>query len=237
MTRFASPSRIGRSLGVGAIPRRVGGLAPGGFAQARTTFGVNRALGVGVIPKRLFFDRELVIRSMDDASRKALSKGGGYVRKTARNSMRPSMAPRRQPDGRRYVRDADGKVVYDRQFVWRKVEGGLIRYPKPSEPGSPPHRHSNPLLHRLLFYAFDPGSRSVVVGPSALGKSRVPELMEFGGTTVSESPVFDPKQRRWRKSRRTVRIQPRPYMAPALAKAIAAGVVPGFYRNAMRRVA
>lgn len=243
MTRLASiairpptPGSLSRALGFGLLPRSPGaaarGLSSSRLAGRSGGFG---SLGVGVIPKQLFFDRPLVMRSMDAASRSALSRAGGYVRKTARNSMRPSAVPRRQPGGRRYVRDADGQIVYDRRFVWRKVEGGLIRYPAPSKPGEPPNRHSNPLLHRFTFYAFDPASRSVVVGPSRLGRSTAPEVLEYGGSAVSETPVFDPKKKTWRRARRRVYVPARPFMRPALARAIAAGVVPGYYRNAMRR--
>lgn len=52
-----------------------------------------------------------------------------------------------------------------------------------SPAGVPPSAHGNPLLRKLLFFAFD-GKDSVVVGPVLLGKNAqgIPKLHEHGGT-------------------------------------------------------
>lgn len=54
-----------------------------------------------------------------------------------------------------------------------------------SPAGEPPSAHGNPLLRKLLFFAFD-GKSSVVVGPVLLGKKPdgVPRLHEKGGTVT-----------------------------------------------------
>ncbi len=79
----------------------------------------------------------------------------------------------------------------------------------PSKPGRPPHRHSDPQLYKRTFFAFDPASRSVVIGPEGFSRSKAPNVLEFGGTVrvplrgggVENAPVA-----------------PRPYMGPALQK-------------------
>ena len=122
--------------------------------------------------KKLFFDRDVVIRAMDDATRRALSKAGAFVRTAAQSSMRS-----------------------------RK---------KASEPGKPPSAHGNPLLKRLLFFSYDPSSKSVVVGPTPFGKGNAPELNEFGGSTtiVSHGRTVDAKY------------PARPFMGPALEREV-----------------
>ncbi|HOF17724.1 MAG TPA: hypothetical protein PK082_02350 [Phycisphaerae bacterium] len=107
---------------------------------------------IGAVTKRMFFDSAAVVRSVDAATRKVLSKFGAFVRTAARTSIRPRKAP--------------------------------------SAPGEPPHSHTGDLRRRILF-AYDPASRSVVVGPTLfhhvqlsafLGPGvSVPELLEHGG--------------------------------------------------------
>jgi len=125
---------------------------------------------LGRVDFRFFLDREAVVRATDRGQRRALAKGGAYVRMTARRSIRQ----------RRAV----------------------------SKPGSPPISHQGD-YKRSIFFAYDPQSESVVIGPRADfgGKnSRVPELLEFGG------PATD-----WRTGER-VTYTARPHMGPALDK-------------------
>lgn len=80
-----------------------------------------------------------------------------------------------------------------------------------SQPGKPPFAKRGQLKN-LLFYQFDPQTRSVVVGPEAFGKAQAPSALEFGGTVTV--------RRRKRNGRpgKPVRsdIAARPYMEPAL---------------------
>jgi len=117
---------------------------------------------------RFFLDRESVVKATERGQRRALAKGGGYVRTTARRSVRK-----------------------------RK---------RSSDPGSPPSSHEGG-YKRSIFFAYDPSSESVVIGPRADfgGKnSNVPELLEFGG------PATD-----WRTGK-AVTYTARPHMGPAL---------------------
>lgn len=96
--------------------------------------------------------------------------------------------------------------------------------------GKAPYRHTG-LLHDLLFYAFDPGSQSVVVGPALVRaknpytNTTTPRLLEEGGLgrrTVIERRLTGRGRygRRWRNvptgQMQQVRYAPHPYMAPAL---------------------
>jgi DNA replicative helicase MCM subunit Mcm2 (Cdc46/Mcm family) len=82
-----------------------------------------------------------------------------------------------------------------------------------SRPGQPPYSHTG-LLRDNIFFGYDPGKRSVVVGPEKLrkGKGEAPRLLEHGGTTTTR--FFDSKRKKYGKRRR-VRVEKRPYMQPA----------------------
>lgn len=78
-----------------------------------------------------------------------------------------------------------------------------------SRPGRPPHSHVG-TLRRLIFYAWDGESESVVIGPLRFGEGGAEDL-EHGGTV---------RVRTRRGRGRTVRaaIEPRPFMGPAQAE-------------------
>lgn len=51
-------------------------------------------------------------------------------------------------------------------------------------PGEPPYAHGRKLLKRLLFYSFEPTTKSVIVGPVRLNETKdfhVPLVLEEGG--------------------------------------------------------
>lgn len=79
-------------------------------------------------------------------------------------------------------------------------------------PGQPPHSHVG-LLRRFLFFAYEPVSESVVIGPAKLNKpTEAPRVLEHGGKTRVE------RRRRGKVVRRQVTIEARPFMGPALEK-------------------
>jgi len=121
-----------------------------------------------------------------------------------------------------------------------------------SKPGDPPHTHV-PWGHMLgfrrnLWNYFDPSTKSAVAGPSHKGR-RLPYLHEFGGTVrrnywifqqqtpnrrgMMRSPIFwslpegaEPRDKtRWAKAAQfdTAVYPKRPFMKPAMRKAIAKG--------------
>lgn len=138
------------------------------------------------VMKSNFFDRQRVIESIDEASRKSLSKAGAYIRQRARSSMR--------------------------------------RRKRSSNPGQAPTVREGS-LKRLLFFAWDQGSRSEVVGPAGFKNSMVPEVLEYGGVTTIV------RRKNGRLERVQVKIAPRPYMAPALEREKAN--VPSMFKAAM----
>jgi len=138
--------------------------------------------------KVLRFDCDRIRQAMDGATRRALNKTGGWIRKTARRSIR-----RRE---------------------------GI------SEPGDPPHSHIG-LLRDLLVYGYDPYAQTIVIGPLVSKRGEAPNLLEFGGVIVRRVV-----SRRRKLSRRRMVYRPRPFMAPALNKALAQpDLIPGFWRN------
>jgi hypothetical protein len=75
-----------------------------------------------------------------------------------------------------------------------------------SEPGNPPSVHVG-LLKKLLFFGYDAGRKSVVIGPTPLhGTAEAPPLLEYGGRARV-------KDRKGRNVLATYR--PRPFMGPA----------------------
>lgn len=107
-------------------------------------------------------------------------------------------------------------------FVRRNGRSSLRKRKRSSAPGDPPSSHSGQ-LRRLLLFAYDTISSSVVIGPllyrsargSPTGTKTLPELMEFGGIV--------PGRRRTNSGRasditRPVNYEARPFMGPALEK-------------------
>jgi hypothetical protein len=109
-------------------------------------------------------------------------------------------------------------------FVQRRSRSSLRRRKKTSSPGQPPSVHSNDSVATLknIWFALDPGSLSVVVGPLKLNQGgessagTIPALHEFGGRLA----IKDSRGRR-KRTQGQVRIAnypARPFMQPALEK-------------------
>jgi hypothetical protein len=167
-----------------------------------------------------FFDREKVNSALTRAEKKVYSQAGAFVRRTAK--------------------------------------GSIVKGKKASKPGKPPKSHTG-ILKRFLFFAYDPAQHSVVIGPAKTnqiffnGDGRpvsglVPEVLEYGGSiTILEyqNPRTGQWSRKdlrfrrtgmggratWKTRRRTVRIEARPYMGPALA--VNAPKFPGLWADAI----
>lgn len=136
--------------------------------------------------KSIFFDRKAVTDALDKGTRKALSKFGSFVRTGSRSSIRK--AP---------TADAKTGAI----LKGRRKKGLAVRQAI-SQPGKPPFSHTG-LLKKFIFFGYDAGQKSVVIGPTlAASQSGAPESLEEGGVT------------RTRRGR-VVTIRPRPYMGPA----------------------
>ncbi len=162
--------------------------------------------------KSLFLDAVRVKRAVDAGTRRALSKSGAFIRQTARRSLRPRrrMKLSEMPDEMRERyrrtpgRDARGKFVTGgpkRKLPWAS-----------SKPGQPPRVRKGSPLKELLFYTYDPKAHSVVIGPVGFKSNPAPETLEHGGRTRIRKRVKGKPQTR------TAKVQPRPFMGPALAK-------------------
>lgn len=166
--------------------------------------------------KKFFFTADAVTKRLEKAKLTALRRFGGYLAKTAKRSMR-----------------------------YRKG---------PSAPGQPPSAHKNKrraalkkmgramnngaLLRELLFFAYDPTTDTVVVGPQGFAAKGsnvpTPQLHEEGGErTGQKGDVLEVKNPAGRDERgrffsrgvhlirmegKRLRFPARPYMAPALKK-------------------
>lgn len=135
-------------------------------------------------------------------------------------------------------------------FIWRSAKSSIRPKKTPSKPGKPPRSVTGRLRYGIAFNLTGNG-HSVVVGPSFNPGRQgpgIPRLLETGGTRrrrVRPAPVADvakkvkAKAKRPRSARElaairretaatrppsifaSVRIEPRPYMAPAFEKGMA----------------
>ena len=95
-------------------------------------------------------------------------------------------------------------------FVRRTAKGSIRNRRKAAPPGSPPSSHTG-LLKKFIFFGFDPGRQSVVIGPARLnqrGRGDAPPLLEYGGQTTLA--------RRGKRVRATYQV--RPFLGPAFEK-------------------
>lgn len=161
------------------------------------TYKVNQA-------KSFFFDRQKVLKSMDRATARALSKAGAFIRTASKG------------------------------LIGRKGK-------KPRPPGKPPRSHTG-LLKNLIFFAYEPTRRTVVIGPARISRTypkghgqpvtgTVPEVLESGGR-IGILEWYEPTTGAWRPVKgsarnlhqdrqtriKTVGIAARPYMGPALVQ-------------------
>jgi len=164
--------------------------------------------------RRNFFDRKGVLDAVGKQTADALRSGGALIRTIMRRSIRPA-----------------GKSG------------------KPSQPGQPPRGHGQQLLRSLIYFHFVRGTvlrnHSVWVGPVLSNSpSGAPEALEFGATirvpkgTMMRVPAGRDARGRSQPDRyvpgpeRVIRIEPRPYLGPALEKAVLSGKLPDYWSGA-----
>lgn len=68
-------------------------------------------------------------------------------------------------------------------FVRTRARSSIRKRKKTATPGTPPSSHAGD-LKRLIFFAYEPTNKSVVVGPVPFRAGTAPELLEEGGTTT-----------------------------------------------------
>ena len=82
-----------------------------------------------------------------------------------------------------------------------------------SRPGRPPSSHTG-LLRRFIYFGYDRGRKSVVIGPQRLNQKvgDAPAALEHGGVSTIVEGL------RHRRRKRRVRITARPFMGPSFEK-------------------
>lgn len=124
--------------------------------------------------KALFFDKKAVTDRLDPAVRRALSKLGAFVRTRAKSSVRY---------GKGAARPGAPPVAHR--------SAGYTRTSRSRKTGQTKQQPASP-LRELIYFAYDPASRSVVVGPTLGGsQSGAPARLEFG-RGVAPHPFMRP---------------------------------------------
>lgn len=106
-------------------------------------------------------------------------------------------------------------------FVRTRSRSSIRRRKRISRPGRPPSSHTG--LLKLIYFAFEPRERRVIIGPAKLNGVRAvnaPQVLEEGGRV------------RNRKGR-NVHIRERPFMGPAFAIE-RESTLPALWKNSVR---
>jgi hypothetical protein len=141
------------------------------------------------VAKAFFFDRDVVVKSADAATRRNQSKFGAFTRRNARDLLKYKKRP-----------SSPGQAP--------AVHRTLSR-PKKRKDGSLGTQAVSP-LKEFVFFALDLGGRVVVIGPAKLNRpGDAPHALEYGGTSsfVRQGKTV------------TINVAPRPFMRPSFEKA------------------
>ncbi len=162
-------------------------------------------------------------------------KGGGSSRFGGGNRLKVGFRSTGMFFDRQVVVDALTSVERQKlskfgAFVRQTARRSIIKRKSISKRGSPPSSHTGG-LKRLIFFAFDPVRRSVVIGPElfpGLGMGPYPtEALEYGGSSIAKQRVFirgrrrasgGRSLRRGRVIKKKIKIAQRPFMGPAFEK-------------------
>lgn len=136
--------------------------------------------------KSFFFDRQKVLDKLDAKTRRGLSRIGAFVRRRAKSSLRyakQTAAPGKPP------------YVHKGGFLKKRTSKGVTTTAAAS------------FLRELVFFAYDPQTKSVVIGPTLGGpQTGAPHALEHGGQS----------RRKVGGKFRATRVRPHPFMRPAL---------------------
>ena len=131
-------------------------------------------------------------------------------------------------------------------FIRTTARRSIRKRKRAAPPGKPPSSHTG-LLKRFIFFGYDAGSDSVVIGPARLAKStEAPHTLEFGGTVKVrrdrlmrvEDTGRDKRGRftkgKYKRVKAGTRLtyQARPFMGPAIDKE--RSKLPKFWRDSVR---
>lgn len=204
----------------------------------------------------LFFDDKRLVNEIKAEDRKVLSSIGAQLRTRARNSMRPARRLRKNEITPQIAEEQLGLPPGTDISAMKGRLAFKLPY-KSSDPGQPPRTRKGKQLKRLLFFAWDPIARTVVVGPKRFGTGSAKTLEEGGTSTITiikrdrKISKSTPAQRaglekarangrlktrkrpsRVTKTKKTIRIKPRPYLAPPFQKILPQ--IPQKFRGVIR---
>ncbi len=154
-------------------------------------------IGIQADVKKFFFDRIKVNDAIEKGEKRALSKFGAYVRRADQTSLR-------------YRK----KIASPGAPPSAHVSQGFTRERKNKKTGAVTRQAKSP-LRELIYFAYDPDKKSVVIGPvvfrgSKVGGGVAPKLIEEGGTGpgISDGKLV------------TKRYHPHPHTGPAFRKVL-----------------
>jgi hypothetical protein len=215
-----------------------------------------------VVRTNMFFDRQAVKDALRYMNFHALSRGSLAVRRIAQKSIKKRGAARPPTKIETLNGEVPLSRLADMPGLPPRTRGALIRKLReiktrpPSAAGTPPHTHvaSSHMLgfRRNLYNAFDSDTQSAVIGPMPKGDfPRIPQLHEYGGNRTLQGWMYQsanmrvplvrflpegetPNSPLWKrmKQRKNSRYPARPFMNPALRKAIQTGKIAAAFKNA-----
>jgi hypothetical protein len=98
-------------------------------------------------------------------------------------------------------------------FVRTGARHSIRKRQRVSKPGEPPSSHTG-LLRKFIFFGYDRGRRSVVIGPQRLNQKvgDAPHALEYGGTSTVVEGL------RGRRRKRRIKVSARPFMGPSFER-------------------
>lgn len=108
-------------------------------------------------------------------------------------------------------------------YVRQAARSSIRKRKGVSSPGSPPSSHTGE-LKRFVYFAYEPASQNVVIGPIRLSSKsgEAPESLEHGGTCTTVR----------RGKKKTVKIAARPFMLPAMQRELPK--LPDMWRDSVK---
>lgn len=150
-----------------------------------------------------FIDRPAIDRAIRRSKKQPLVKGGAFIRRAARSSIKKVARP---------------KKGFSKNKAVRARQQSRLRDPSPA--GTPPKSRSTEPNLRTIFFVWDPAVESVVVGPVVLANRSTDrpagDIHEHGGRAV----IKIRNGRRGKVKRIRANYKPRPFMGPALQETI-----------------
>lgn len=117
-------------------------------------------------------------------------------------------------------------------YVRKVARNSMKKKRGAAPPGKPPHVHRG-FLKDALITAYDPTTRTVVVGPIGFSSSDSPLRLETGGrATIKVRHRRRKGEKRGRVTKARVTVHPHPYMGPALENS--KPYIPELWRSSLR---